>query len=631
MLNFFRQKAQSPTIQVTILIIIVVFIFWGVGQNNGNGRNTVATVNGTVIEYQNYQKEYEQTLSKLREQFGGAIPKGLLDTLDIKHQVLNKIIQRTLLRQGALHTGLYVSDKELQKAIEKMPAFRQNGAFNIEWYKKMLTNSRMTVSSFETDMRYDLLATKVRDHLSRFGQVSPTELQDLFEYNYTSIKFDYAVFKPLDFANKVTVTDDNLKTFFDKNKSHYNTAPQRKIRYLHFAFTDQKPTKPETEDIQAYYKNNISKFTFIEKRKARHILIISKSSDSTDQVAAKRTKIEGILAKAKAGEDFAELAKKYSEDSLASRGGDLGFFSRGQMVQPFEKAAFSLKEGEISGVVKTQFGFHIIKVDKITPAHTKSLAEATPAIIDSIKQGKAKSEAFKAANNAYEQIIMSGSLDKYAVNQTKGKSEIISTGFFTQQNPPNQLKSLPTITDTAYSLKKGELSSILDTRRGYAIIYLDNIKPPASQTFETVQSKVNQDFIDQESVTLARKAANEMLKGIKDSADILELSKKAGITLQTTPYITRADNSAAKLPTQVIKALLHLSAQSPIPKEVIANGNTFYVCSFKGSKEPDQAKFAAQKPNLENKIRQGNNTELLTAWVEYLLKKAQITTNESLL
>ncbi|NOX26164.1 MAG: hypothetical protein GXP59_08665, partial [Deltaproteobacteria bacterium] len=535
MLDYFRKKARSPVLQATILVIIVVFIFWGVGRNSSNSRTTIATVNGTNIEYQDYRKEYDKTMSQLRDQFGGAIPKGLLATMDIKHQVLSRVIQRTLLRQGALDAGLYVSDQELEKAIEKMPAFQRNGTFNMKWYKSILANSRLTVSKFEDGTRYDLLAAKVRGHLARFSQVSPGELQALFTYNYTPVKFTYIAFNSRNYTSKVKAGDNKLAAFFAKNKANYQTAAKRKIKYLYFAFKDQKAATPSSTAIKNYYADNIKKYTTPERREASHILIRSKSSDTAAQVATELKKIKAILAKARAGANFAALARKYSEDSLASRGGELGFFSRGQLVKPFEDAAFSLPVGGISGVVKTRFGFHIIKMDKIEAAQTKSLAEVRPAIIAELKGTKAKSLAFKAANDAYEQIIMAGSLNKYAAANTKAKSKIITTAFFAQQTPPKQIKAMPMLTNTAFKLKKDELSSIIETGQGYAIAYILDIRPPVQQKLREVKAKVRQHFIAQESVKIARQAAGNFLTALKKGGtSFRKLAAKTGLKVQTT-------------------------------------------------------------------------------------------------
>ncbi|MFW8602125.1 SurA N-terminal domain-containing protein [Desulfobacterota bacterium M19] len=629
MLKFLRRKAQSPTLQITILIIIVVFVFWGVGRQNNGSRSAVATVNGHTIEYQEYQKEYNQTMSRLRERLGGKIPKGLLDSLDIKHQVINRLIQRTLMRQGARDAGLRVSDTELQQAIDKMPVFQKNGTFNLTLYNNVLSASRLNVSKFEAGMRYDLLADKVKTQISHFAEVSPAELKILFNYNYTSFKFSYAAFKALNFSDRVKVSPEKLQKFYNKHKEKYFSAPQRQIKYLLFSTAAQKSRPLSADEIKTYYQNNIARFTTPERRDASHILILSKSSDSPQQIAAERKKIKAILAQARAGKDFATLAKKYSQDNLAGRGGDLGFFSRGQMVKPFEKAAFSLKVGQISGVVKTRFGFHIIKLNKIEPARTRPLKEVKKQIIAAISHEMNQNLAFKAASKAYEQIILAGSLDKYKIKTPSAAIE--ETGFFTRRNPPPALKALPAVVNKSFALNKGELSSIIDTGAGYAIIYVEDAKVPAQEDFKTVRDQVKQDFIAQESVKLARKAADKMLAALRKKGKMAELAARAGVEVQTTPYITRADSSAARLPAPVIKAGLRLSAAAPLPKNLITVGRTFYVLEFKESKAPDKTLFARKEAGLKNQVRNEKSNELLTAWIEYLQKKAEIKINEKLL
>jgi peptidyl-prolyl cis-trans isomerase D len=237
--------------------------------------------------------------------------------------------------------------------------------------------------------------------------------------------------------------------------------------------------------------------------------------------------------------------------------------------------------------------------------------------------------AFKAANKAYEQIILAGSLDKYKAKTPA--AAIKETGFFAKHNPPPPLKALPAVVNKSFTLNKGELSSIIDTNKGYAIVYVEGAKAPAQEDFKTVKAQVKQDFIAQESVKSAKKAAENMLAALHKKGKLAELAAKAGVEVMTTPYITRAASSAARLPAPVVKAGLRLSALTPLPKDVTAVGNTFYVLEFKESKAPDPALLAKNKAGLENQIRNEKSNELLTAWIEYLQKKAEIKINEKLL
>lgn len=635
MLGLFRRKAQSPVLQATILIIILVFIFWGVGTNDSNkaALNAVATVNGESITLRDYQKQYDQTLNNLRDQLGGSIPSGLLDQINIKQQVIDKLVQSTLLRQGAKEVGLYVSDQELQNAIKVMEAFKNaNGAFDVKQYEQILAGSRMTVSQFEEGMRYDLLSVKVLDHLGRFGHVSPASLKDIFNYQYHGVKLDYVSFKAESFKDKVEKSADKLTAFFDENKAKYQTDPQVKIKYLQFALADfAKDSTPAEEEVSKYYQGNIDKYSLPERRKARHILIKSAATDSAEQKAAKRKKIDDIAAKVKAGEDFAGLASKESEDSSASRGGDLGLFGRGQMIKPFEDAAFALQEGQVSEVVETGFGLHLIKLEKIEAAKVQSLDEVKAAIATQLASDASKNKAFQAANEAYEKIIGSGSLAKYAEAQANGAA-ISTSDLFSQQNPPTDLQALPEVVNTAFKLNKGELSSIVENSKGYAVILVDDKIPPAQQELAAVRDKVAADFVAAESAKLAKAAAEALLTKVKDGAALTQLAKDMALEAQSTAFISRQNNSSeTKLPGPIVQDAIGLSEKNPVLDKVAVDNNSFYVVAYNSSQEPDQALFEGKKGELEAKLAAERKNDLMTAWLESMRKGAKITTNDKLL
>ena len=415
MLSMLRRKAQSPFIQATVLILALVFIFWGVGRSQKGGRNAVATVNDTTIPFQDYQHAYDRTMTNLRTKFGGTVPKGLLDSLDIKTKVINQLIQRVLLRQGAKEMGIIISKQEIKQAIEKMEAFRTNGVFDLQRYEAILSASRMTPASFEASMQADLLTTKVLETIGRFTKVAEDEVTARFLYNNEQIKLEYVAFTPDSFSGQVTVDEDKMAAFYQENKDRYKADPQIQLSYLYFAAAgDKGPAEISAADVESYYQRNIDKYSQPEQRRVRHILIKTSPQDSAAERKKKLQKAEDVLQKARAGEDFAELARRYSEGPSAQQGGDLGQFARGRMVKPFEDAVFAMRKGEISDIVETSFGYHIIKLEDIIPARIKPLAEVRDEIKSSLEQEAAKNHAFSTASNAYEDIILAGSMDKYA-------------------------------------------------------------------------------------------------------------------------------------------------------------------------------------------------------------------------
>lgn len=629
MLDLLRRKAQSPYIQATILIIILVFVFWGVGSNRGVGRTTVATVGDKEISYQEYQNAYEQQISQIRDQFGGNIPKGLLDAMDIKRQVINQLIQQALLQKGAEDAGLSVSKDEIRNTIQEMASFRTNGIFDMQRYQQILAGSRMSVTDFEAGVQSDMLNSKIMDHLSRFAHVAEQELKDRFAFDNEEIKLEYVSFDSADFKDQVKPTADELATFFDERKNNYKTDPQVKLKYISFLFDDAASASQFSEkDIEEYYQQHSDKYVFPEKRQARHILIRTSEADNEETIKNKREQMEVILGLASAGKDFAELAKEHSEDSSAAQGGDLGSFSRGQMVKPFEDVAFALKKEGISDIVQTQFGFHIIKLENIEPGRTITRAEARKDIEATLFKEKGKNVIFKQANEAYEKIILSGSLEKYAATV---RTSLDETDYFSQKTPPQRLVTKPAVLQAAFNLNKGELSSLIEDGTGYSIIYIEDIKKPEIPPLDYIKTWVTKDLVTKQAKDLAEETAMTLLEKLEKSADWQEETKKLNKKVQETSFFSRANRSATELPAPVIEAGFSLRANAPYPKSVGANENKFYVFRLKEKKEPAAELFSEKQDALKNQLQQENQMRLLAAWLEYLRGEAEVEVNKDFL
>jgi len=473
MLDFLRRKAQSTYIQITILIIILVFIFWGVGTNQGGGSNAVATVNGENISSRQYQQAYEQTVNQYQAQLGGVIPPGLFETLNLKQQVVDQLIQELIIRQGAKEAGLIVGSDEVRKVVHGMSAFTEKGAFSLELYKKMLASSRMTPADFENSIRNDILRKKIADHLTRFAGVSELELKDRFAFDHEQIRLEYAVFTPDAFRASGPVAEPELSGFFNAHKQNYLNEPQIKLRYLLFS-------------------------------------------------------------------------------------------------------------GE---------------------------------------------QARQEAGTAYEGIIQAGSLDKYAGG---GKTPVLSSDYFTQANPPQALAGQPELVSALFALKKGELSSILETKGGYAIFYVDEAKAPQTPPLAEVKARVEKDFLADQAKNRAREAAGALLEQAKKGGPFAPAEAGKG-TVQTTAFFARNQPEAGGLPGQVAAQGRKLSVATPYPAEIIEHNGAFYALHFKESSPAGDEAFAGQKETLGKLLLQEKQMQLLDSWVSYLQSRAKITTNQKLL
>jgi peptidyl-prolyl cis-trans isomerase D len=636
MLDLLRKKAQSPLIQGIILIIVLVFVFWGVGSSYRGSTNSVATVNDEPIPYEAFQKAYEQLATKFRDQFGGNIPKGLLESFDLEGQAIEQLIQRTLLRQGAEKMGIMVSNLEVQQAVEKMEAFKTNGVFDVQLYKNIISGSGMTPASFEATMRTDLLAGKVLAHLSRFAKLTPLEVKEQFGLDNEQISIEYTSFTAADYEDKVEVNEEELLAFYEENKNNYMTEPQVKLDFIFFPFNpDQKPEISD-EEAESFYRQYFSRYNIPEQRKARHILLKTTAEDSEDVLREKLEKAEQVLELARSGEDFAELAKQFSEGPSAPKGGDLGLFPRGRMVKPFDDATFALQEGEISDIVETQFGFHIIKVEKVEPARVKPLEEVKGEIITQIQNKKAEDLAFNNATEAYEKIILAGSLDKF--NKQNTEITVEQTDYFPRKSPEKSgftkgIVNEPAFLNAAFTLNKGELSSLIETPKGYAIIFATDKKAPEVTLFESVKEQARQDYISKKSLTMAKEAAESMLEALKEQKSIEFASEvqKYDKTLEDSGYITRNDFAGSQLPSQIATLGFELSADSPYPEEVVSSNSRFYVFRLKERRPPVSDLFTEKENEFRTGLLERKKAFILESWLANMRSKAEIEINEQFL
>lgn len=624
MLDFLRKKAQSTVIQMAIVAIILVFIFWGVGGQQGNEVNALATVNGETLSSLDYQRLYDRKLNQLRDQLGGEIPAGLLEAMDLKKQVVDEMVKGTLIRQGATASGLAVSDLEVRQAIEEMPAFKNNGVFDVKWYKEILASNRMSVSEFENSVRSDLLTAKVFGHLARFGGISEAELKERFGFDFREKKFSYVAFDAAEFEKKVLVGDKELADYFATRKDKYLGQPEVDLKYVLFPFAGSAAAPVSDEDAAAYFELHRDEFADNETRRARHILLRVEADAAGAELAGKQARAEALLKEAREGRDFAELAKKNSDDKASAvQGGDLGYFGRGQMVKNFEEAVFGLNKGGVS-MVRTDFGFHVIKLEDVRPGRARTLAEAKDEVVAAIRKTTAKNLAFKQASDSYEKIILSGSLDKFAA---AGGITLKQTGLFNLDTPPALLRDEPAFLQAAANLKKGELSSIIDGQSAYAVFFAQDFRAPRTPELFKVREQVKADFAKERAVELARAGAERFLSALKAGGSMAGEAQKIGLQLQESPFLSRAALAGSQLPPGLMDAGLSLTAANPYPKKVEQVDQVFYVLAFAGDKGAPDGLLQQRHEELAKRLADENRARLVVAWESYLHDQAKIEIN----
>ena len=630
MLEFFRRNAQSVFFQAIVVIIIFAFVFWG-GSSMMNSRESAIKVNKEEVSFQEVDKAYNQAYSRLSDQFGGQLTKDLADTLGVKKQVINQLVQDSLLRQGAKKMGVVVSANEIQEEIQSMIQFQQDGGFSMERYKAILTSNRLSPAKFEKSMKRDLLAQKTISDIGNFiADPTDFEINNLYTLENEAVSVEFIKASPSEYINDVKPTDEQLASWFETTKDNYKSEPQLKLRYLSFSYdgVSDKITIDDS-DIEQYYQTNIANYQTPETRNASHILLKADSSNNETTHSEKQNKALEVLKLVEAGDDFSELAIKYSDGPSGPTGGALGFFSKGQMVAEFDQAVFSLQTGETSKVVKTAFGYHIIKLEEIKPTTTKSLDEVKTSITKTLSLKQAKPLAFQLANQAYEGIIGAGSLDNFA--KENSETQIIETDFFTRSTPPENLKTDQQLVDKAFALNKGELSSLIATDEGYAIVFATDIKDPVTPALENVKENVTADYATEQSAVLALEATQKLIASISADKDFQSAASEAGFTPQTSGFFTKAKpNEDSQFPAALIAQAFHLTANEPVPSEPLLVGSDYYVFYLTERKAPEDEMTDEEKAGYRDTLKRLKQQQLLSAWIKNQEQDTVVTIHKSL-
>jgi peptidyl-prolyl cis-trans isomerase D len=462
------------------------------------------------------------------------------------------------------------------------------------------------------------------------------ETREQFNFDNEEIRIEFASFSGADFKEKIETDEEKLQSFYEENKDNYMTDPQVKLHFLLFPYSGDKKPEITDEEIESFYRQNFNRYSIPEQRSARHILIKTTEGDSEDILSEKLKRAEQVLELARSDEDFVELAKQYSEGPTGPSGGNLGSFSRGRMVKSFDDAAFALNEGEISDIVETQFGFHIIKIEKIEPAHIRTLEEVKGEIASQIQGQKSSQLAFNRATEAYEKIILAGSLEKFSQQNTDITVE--QTEFFPRKSPEKSgfsegMVTEPAFLTAAFTLNKGELSSLIETAKGYAIIFAADKKDSEVALLQDVKEQLQQDFISAKSETMAREAAESMLAILKEqgSVDLASEAAKHDKTPENSGYITRNQTTNSSLPSQMTNLGFELSAESPYPEEVVYSNGLFYVFRVMDRRPPSPDLFTEKENEFRSAMLERKEAAILASWLTNMRSKAEIEINEQFL
>lgn len=618
MLDFMRRHAQSWMIKAALGAVVVVFVFWGIWAPRGSQERELVKIGKYTITVAEARRYYQNLRERYRSLFGKGFDDEMVKKLRLKEQTLKDLVNKVLLLQEAQRLGFEVSKEELQNSIHNMPAFQRDGRFDKMTYLRLIQRARMSPEEFEASQRQVLLITKVQNFILASVKVSDREVLDFYRENFEKINLEVLSLNPSDMTG-ITVSAEEAKTYFSKHREDFKWPPKAKIRYLQFDPKDYaKQIAISPKEIEKYYQNNLEKFRQPKKVKVRHILIKADQKDSEAAAVAKK-KAESIREEALKGKDFALLAKKYSEDTgTKNQGGDLGFITQGQVVPEFEKAAFSLKPGEISEIVRTPYGFHILKVEEVVEAKTESLEKAKGQIEALLRNRAARGLAYDAADQAFAVASKDKQLDGFAKEK---HLKIKETGLF---SPEDKIKLDPKLKDAAFSLAKGDVSPPLRVGEVFYVLQVAEKHDARIPEFKEVEKKVSKIVLKDKQKEKALSKAKKILEQLKKGADFRSSASKAGGKIEETGFFERG-GSPPKLggSEELRQALAGLSPENPYPDNPVFLNDQYRILRLKAKKEIDMSQFDSQKENYRRGLLQMKQERTLSSWLEGLLERAK--------
>lgn len=409
MFDFVHENKR--VVQVVLALIILPFAFWGVDSyRRSDDVEAQATVNGEKISPQEFDKALRQQQERMRESLGNKFDQAMLDNPEVKNSTLENLVSQRLLILQARDAGLTVNDEQLAQVITGIESFQKDGKFDKQRYAAALSKQNMSPLSFEERVRHELGMRQMIDAYTQNGYASNSITDSLIRLNEQQRMVSMTDIALEPFLKQVSVDEPAIKNYYEKNPKEFQAPEQARVEYVTFtADALQSQVAADDAEIKKYYDEHQPEFGTQEQRQAAHILISAAAQAPDAEKQAAKAKAEQVLQQVnKSPAKFAELAKQHSQDTgSAMNGGDLGLFGRGMMVKSFEDAVFQLKPGEISGLVQSDFGFHIIKLLAVKPPKILSLDEAKNSIAQKLKQQKANDKfadlAEKFSNMVYEQ------------------------------------------------------------------------------------------------------------------------------------------------------------------------------------------------------------------------------------
>jgi len=612
---------------VVILAFVILYIP-NLDPTNRLADSAVATVGGRPIQTSEFQKQYLRQRRQFLAMNQGQVDESMLERMGLREQVLSSMVRDQLEALEADRLGFQVDDQAVIKAITEDPQLQNGGQFvGSATLSRLLQQQGLTEADFENEIRKQLKSQRLREAVTDGVRVSDTDVSAEFRRRSDLIRAEYVHFPTAQFEAGLQPTDDDVKARFEANKDRFKLPERRVLSYLLVDPVELRAkVLPTGAEIENYYRTNTAEFATPPQVCGRHILVkVKQGAAATEghEDAEAKTLAEAALARLKAGESFEKVAKEKSEDTSAKNGGSLGCFPREQMVPEFSNVAFALQPGAMSDVVKSPFGYHIIKVDTTLPATTQPLEQARKRIETQLQDSKSRELASQKAEAVAEAVKANQTLEQIATAQglTVKKSEPLQLG-----KGAGALTS-PVLLSSVFELKAKETSKDgFPAGAGAAFVRLEEILPPKVPELAEVKDDVRKDLIK----FLAREKARDAAKALIADAERTDLTKAAakakGTRIETKGLVGRGQAFTEIPQSALIEDQLFELPEKKLSGPIDTPSGVAVVRVLE-KKVSDETALAQQRDSIRESLVAAKKDRLFSSYLQTLPDRYPISRN----
>jgi peptidyl-prolyl cis-trans isomerase D len=610
-------------LQIGLLLVIAAFVLTSVfvGTMGGGSDRTdaVASVNGEAIPLERYQRRYQAYLDAYSRVYRDRFSPELAEQLGLPQQAVNDLVQEALVVQRARAEGLEVSDEELNAQIQAVPAFQDNGRFSLRRYQDFLKRRGTSAGAFEGDVRRELTRMKVETTVKGGIKVSDAELEQAFVARREEARAAWALVDVGALAAAAAASDDEVQAYLKDHASEFKQPDRRRIQYVTLVPKDFRPSVSEG-DVEKYYTEHANEFETPRQVRAAHLLVSVPQTGGGEAEDKARAKVADAIRRAKGGEDFAKIAGEISEDpGSKTKGGELGWVKKGEMVPQFEEALFTLKQGEITAEpVRTPFGYHAIKAFEVKAESRKPLREVASQIRERLV-GEAADKAARAKADEVRPQLQAAN-DFMAEAKRLSLTPVETT--LAKVERPLMLGGPDALEEAAFALTVGGVSAPVKTPAGWVVLKSIEAIPAGVPPLAEIRDKVVAAVKRQKAEALGLERARQLTVEGK-TGDLQALGKKAGAQTGETTRFSRA-KPAERLPGDAQVAALQTPAGEVTAPVKSPQG--YYVLKVLERAAPNMAELPAERDRLSKEVLAQKQSQAWEAWVNGARANAKVET-----